>query len=267
MTLAAAASVTIRVLFQPQATGVRRGTVRIEQQDFFLQGEGADAFPQPGIFLDLPSPHSAQQGTLSIVLPSPSPVSGEGTVTLVFHPAVAGVVADPGVMFLSTSTGSVIFTVTQGESSGKFTGGAQDTSFQTGTTAGDILFTAQLPGWQAQATVTIASASIGLGSTQALRTPAGLDVKIDGFDNTRTASQFTFTFFDGGGRAVTPGALNVDLTTDFKAFYDRSQMGGVFGLRAVFPVTGDASLIDAVSIALTNAAGTTPVDRLKFTAQ
>jgi hypothetical protein len=194
-------------------------------------------------------------------------VSGEGTVTLVFHPAVAGVVADPGVMFLSSTTGSLIFTVTQGDSVGKFAAGAQSTSFQTGTTAGDILFTAQLPGWQAQATATIAPAAIGLDSTQALRTAAGLNVKIDAFDNTRTASQFTFTFFDSGGKTVSPGAINVDLTTNFKAYFDRSQVGGVFGLRAVFPVTGDASLIDSVSIALTNAAGATRVVRLKFTTQ
>jgi hypothetical protein len=59
----------------------------------------------------------------------------------------------------------------------------------------------------------------------------------------------------------------VDLTTNFKAYFDRSQVGGVFGLRAVFPVTGDASLIDSVSIVLTNTAGATRVDRLPFTTQ
>jgi len=99
VTLAPAAFVTIRVLFEPEFAGARTATVRIEHQDYFLQGAATDDFPQPGISFDNTTLRSGQQGRLFVYLPSPSPVSGEGTVTLTFAPAVASVLNDPGVHF------------------------------------------------------------------------------------------------------------------------------------------------------------------------
>src|SRR5262249_45836725 len=161
--------------------------VRIEHQDFFLTGIAIDAFPQPGIFLDIDSPRSAEQGNVSVRLPSPSPVSGEGKLTITFHPAVAGVFDDPAVQFLSPASPkdgrTAIFTVTEGDTAGKFNGASQDatTVFQTGTTAGETIFTAEIEGWSSQATIAIPRAPIGVGSSTATRTAAGLNVSIDGF--------------------------------------------------------------------------------------
>ena len=271
VTLAPAALVTIRVLFEPQFAGTRTATVRIEHQDYFLKGAAIDEFPQPGITLDIASARSGQQGRLSVYLPSPSPVSGEGTVTLAFVPAVSGVLDDPGVTFLNPSnannTRSVTFTVTAGDSVGRFGGAAlePDTDFQTGTTAGDLVFTAQLPNGTDQKRLTIPRAAIGVDTIAATRVAAGLNVSINGFDNTRTASQFIFTFYDHAGTAIPPGAINVDLTTNFTAYFAKAQVGGVFGLHAVFPVTGDSTQIDAVSVSLANTAGKTNAGKIKFT--
>jgi hypothetical protein len=268
VTLAPAAFVTIRVVFEPQFPGTFHATVRLEHQDYFLQGAAIDEFPQPGITLDIASPRSGQQGRLSVYLPSPSPVGGEGTVTLTFVPAVAGLIDDPGVMFLTPDNpGSVTFTVNQGDITAKFGGAAMapTTDFQTGTTAGDLIFTATLPNGTDQKRLTIPRAAIGVDTITATRVAAGLNVSINGFDNTRTASQFTFTFYDQAGTAIAPGAINVDLTTNFAAYFAKAQFGGVFGLRAVFPVTGDSSQIDAVSVVLMNAAGKTNTGKIKFT--
>lgn len=271
VTLAPAAFVTIRVVFAPQFPGTFHATVRLEHQDYFLQGSAIDDFPQPGIALDIASARSGQQGRLSVYLPSPSPVSGEGTVTVAFVPAVAGVIDDPGVMFLNPSNpnnpGSVTFTVNEGDIAAKFGGAAMQpaTDFQTGTTAGDLIFTATLPNGTDTKRLTIPRSAIGVDTIAATRVAAGLKVSINGFDNTRTASQFTFTFYNSAGTVVAPGAINVDLTTNFAAYFAKSQFGGVFGLRAVFPVTGDSSKIDAVSAMLTNSAGKTNTGKIKFT--
>ncbi len=271
VTLAPAAFVTIRVVFAPQFPGTFQATVRLEHQDYFLQGEAIDEFPQPGIALDIASARSGQQGRLSVYLPSPSPVSGEGTVTLAFVPAVAGVIDDPGVTFLTHSNPhspqSVTFTVNEGGIAAKFGGAAMEptTDFQTGTTAGDLVFTAQLPNGTDQKRLTIPRAAIGVDSIVATRVAAGLNVSINGFDNTRTASQFTFTFYNVAGTAIAPGAIAVDLTANFAAYFAKSQFGGTFSLHAVFPVTGDSSQIDAVAVILANAIGKTNTGKIKFT--
>jgi hypothetical protein len=271
VTLAAGAFVTIRVVFEPQFPGTFQATVRIEHQDYFLSGEAIDEFPQPGITLDIGSARSGQQGRLAVYLPSPSPVSGEGTVTLAFVPAVSGVIDDPGVMFLTPSNSknnrSVTFTVNEGDVAAKFGGAAMEpnTSFQTGTTAGDLVFTAQLPNGTDQKRLTIPRAAIGVDTVTATRVAAGLNVSINGFDNTRTASQFTFTFYTVAGTAIAPGAINVDLTTNFANYFTKAQFGGVFGLHAVFPVTGDSTQIDSVSVVLVNTIGKTNTGKIKIT--
>ena len=93
---------------------------------------------------------------------------------------------------------------------------------------------------------------------------AGLNVSINGFDNTRTASQFIFTFYTPAGIAIAPGAISVDLTTNFVNYFAKAQFGGVFSLHAVFPVTGDSTQIDAVSVVLANAVGKTNTAKIKF---
>lgn len=273
ITLAPTAFVTIRVVFEPQYAGTFHATVRIQHQDYFLTGMASNEFPQPGISFDSPSLQSGQQGRLFVYLPSPSPVSGEGTVTLAFVPAVPGVVDDPGVVFLNPSNAnnarSVTFTVAQGDIAAKFGGAAMEpgADFQTGTTAGDLVFTAQLPNGTDQKRLTIARSAMGVDTIAATRVTAGLNVSINAFDNTRTASQFSFTFYDAAGSPIAPGAIGVDLTTQFKAYFATAQFGGVFSLHAVFPVTGDSSQIDSVSAVLTNAAGKTNVSKTKFTTQ
>ena len=80
----------------------------------------------------------------------------------------------------------------------------------------------------------------------------------------RTAGAIIYTFFDTGGNAVTPGAIQVNNTADFTNFFQSSDAGGNFLLRSIFPVTGDTSRIAAFEVEFANSAGTARTTRTPF---
>ena len=91
-----------------------------------------------------------------------------------------------------------------------------------------------------------------------------VELRLTGFDNTRTLSQLTFTFYDAAGNAIGPGAITSDVTKDFAQYFKTSDAGGVFLLRAVFPVTGDASRVAAFEASLANSIGLAKTARTVF---
>ncbi|HZS56818.1 MAG TPA: hypothetical protein VFA65_20600, partial [Bryobacteraceae bacterium] len=132
-------------------------------------------------------------------------------------------------------------------------------TFQTGTTAGTITFTVQFPN-QAAVTqsYTIAPSQIQISSTTAVTQSPNLVVTLTGYDNSYSAGQLSFTFYDKGGKLLTPTALSVNATSAFhQYFYGTTQVGGAFSLQASFPVTGDATQVGSVAITLANSVGQT----------
>ena len=105
---------------------------------------------------------------------------------------------------------------------------------------------------------------MGITSVQGVRSAAGVEVQVTGFDNTRTAGPLTFTFFDAAGNAIAPGAINADATASFASYFQSSGLGGVFLLTAVFPVTGDPSQVGAFQVQIANSAGTAQTARTAF---
>jgi hypothetical protein len=83
-----------------------------------------------------------------------------------------------------------------------------------------------------------------------------LTVSVSGFDNTRSVSQVRFTFYDRSSKTI-GDTVTADVTTVFQAYFKNPEMGGMFVLRAQFPVTGDATQIDSVEVELTNSTGVT----------
>jgi hypothetical protein len=73
-----------------------------------------------------------------------------------------------------------------------------------------------------------------------------------------------FTFFDTSGRQIQPGAIRVEAAADFRRYFTASTLGGIFSVRAQFPVTGDASAISGVEVEVVNASGTTRTQRIRF---
>jgi hypothetical protein len=89
-------------------------------------------------------------------------------------------------------------------------------------------------------------------------------VRVTGFDNTHTAGLLTFTFFDAAGNAIAPGAIRTDATASFASYFQSSNLGGVFLLKADFPVTGNPSQVSTFQAQIANSAGTAQTARTAF---
>jgi hypothetical protein len=75
----------------------------------------------------------------------------------------------------------------------------------------------------------------------------------------------TFTFFDQSASALSPGAITVESSAAFQHFFGGSDLGGVFGLHAFFPVHGNPAQVDSVQIEIVNSAGTLQTGKVRFT--
>ncbi len=204
---------------------------------------------------------NAEQTTLTIPLAAPSQVAGTGTLTMVFEPSVAGVTDDPGVLFLSGPARVATVTINPGDTVGMF-GTSSSIGFQTGTTAGTIIFTLVLPNGTQQASAVIVPAPVTFDTATAVNEPGQLIVGLVGFDNTYSASELEFTFYDANGNVLAGGAMSVSVAQVFQTYFQTTTAGGSFALRASFLVSGDASVISGVDVQITNSAGNTQTQRL-----
>ena len=275
--VAPGSSAELDLLFTPTVTGSQQATLTIGVLSFPLQGTGTPGtppvVPQPTIQVNLPTVASAQQGSIAVNLAAASTASASGTVTLAFQPSVAGVTDDPTVTF-SDGTRSASFAVAQGASAGHFSAGSS-ASFGTGTTAGTLVFTVELGSNSAQAKVVIPKVIIGIDAAVAARdvscaptelycTATNIELQINGWDNTQTASTIVFSFYDSSGTLIAPGNISVDSTSAFQQYFPTSGLGGVFALNALFPITGNADQVVAAEVQLTNSAGTAQTTKITF---
>ena len=257
-------SVPFTINFKPSTAQSSTGTLNIDSRSFVLSGQGVNPpLPKAAIVFDTQSGISSRQAKVSIQLASASRVTGNGTLTLDFKPSMAGVTDDPAIQFLSGPKRAATIGIAVGESMARF-GTQTDLAFQTGTTAGTITFTLKLPNDTQQITFAIAPAPVGFDTANGTRRVNDLDVSLIGFDNTHSASLLNFTFYDRGGKILLPGVLRVDVTPDFRRYFDASTTGGAFLLRATFPVTGDATQVGAVDVEMTNSAGIAKAQRITF---
>ena len=254
-----------QVQFQPTVAGLRNATLTIGARTIGLTGTGiVPILPTPQINVALTQPQSAQQGSLTVTFDSPATEDGSGEVAIGFQPSVDGP-TDPTIAFAG---GSLIarFEFHAGDTQASF-GGQPTIAFQTGTTAGKLVFTAQIgavpQGQSVQQTVTIAPALVGLTTVAATRSKAAVTVQLSGFDNTRTAGALTFSFFDAGGN-ILAGPISADGGPAFQTYFHTSPTGGGFGLEAVFPVGGDPARIKSFTASVTNLAGTTTTAQTPF---
>jgi len=262
--LAAGASYPFQITFAPQVDGTATGALTVDQRTFILTGLGlVPALPKGTIIMSSPTAASAQQMKVSIALASVSKVAGTGTLTMQFLP-VLGLPDDAAIQFLSGAKRAATITIAAGDSAAKF-GGQPDFAFQTGTTAGSIVFTLTLSNSSDQYTLPVAPALTGIDTATGDRRVSDLDVNIAGFDNTHSISQLGFTFYDAKGNVVQPGLIRVVSPPEFIQYFSANQAGGMFTMRASFPVTGDASQISGVDVQVTNSVGTaSPPQRIRF---
>ncbi|MEJ7608819.1 MAG: choice-of-anchor D domain-containing protein [Bryobacteraceae bacterium] len=251
-----------QIIFEPKSAGIHTGTLTVDGRAFRLTGASEPPLPRLLVVLEPPVLTSGQQGKVSIRFGETVRASGVGQVKIEFRPA--GVADnDSAIQFIKSSSRAVPVSVSPGSSFAMILNEA-DSAFQTGTTAGTMVFTVELGGYTEQTSVTIAPALIMLDSVKASRTGNALEVQLTGFDNTRTVGQVSFTFFDRSGNPVQPGIIRLDAGSDFKRHFESSKLGGLFFLRAAFPVAGDASGIVAAEAQIVNSNGTTKTQRLQF---
>lgn len=262
--IASGQSVSFQIAFEPQGGQPAQGLLAVDQRSFVLTGQGLDP-PLPAATIQLASTvgASAQQNNISIPLASAAQVSGAGTLTMQFQSSVPGVTDDAAVQFLSGPKRAATVTITAGDTMARF-GSQSSMAFQTGSTAGTILFTLKLPNATQQASLTIAPAAVSLDTAHAVRRVGNLDVSLIGFDNTYSTSQLAFTFYDKNGTTMQPGVIRVDASSDFRLYFSSSQVGGQFALLATFPVNGDVNQVAEFDVQVTNAAGATKTQRITF---
>ncbi|MGA3019896.1 MAG: choice-of-anchor D domain-containing protein [Bryobacteraceae bacterium] len=249
------------VQFSPATAGPANGSLLVGSRSYLLSGTGSPpSLPAPQLSVGLVQALSAQQGTVTVNLSQASATSGSGTVTLAFQPAVADA-TDPAIAF-ATGGQTAGFTVSAGDTQGQF-GAQASVAFQTGSTAGSLVITVQLGSQTDQQTIVILPAAVGETAAQGTRGAGTIELDVAGFDNTRTAGTVTFTFFDSNGNTLAPGAISTDSTAAFAGFFQNSA-GGTFLLKAVFPITGDATQIAAFEADLSNATGTTKGVKTNF---
>jgi len=281
ISLAAGQTASFQVSFSPTSGQASQGTLAVDQRTFVLTGQGlAPPLPAASIVFGSSVGQSVQQNNVSIPLASVSPVNGTGTLTMAFQSSVQGVSDDPAIQFLSGPLRQATVSIAVGDTAARFVGNQGDLTFQTGATAGTITFTLILNGNTtpaAQATLTISPAAVSIQSATAIRLlggivvngqPAGVtsggevDISIAAADNTYSASQLAFTFFDKNGHIMQPGVIDVNGTPDFESYFKGTTTGGAFGLLAKFPVTGDVSQIVSTSVAITNSVGVTTTQQI-----
>jgi hypothetical protein len=281
ISIAPGQTVSFQVEFLPTSGQAFQGTLAVDQRTFVLTGQGlSPPLPTASIVFGSSVGQSVQQNNVSIPLASASQVSGTGTLTMTFQSSVPGVSDDPAIQFLSGPLRQATVTISPGDTTAMFDGGQSDLVFQTGATAGTITFSLTLNGNStpaAQASLTISPGPVNIQSATSIRLlggvivngePAGVpvggevDISISGSDNTYSASQLAFTFFDQKGDTLEPGVIQVDATADFRSYFATTITGGAFALLAKFPVTGDVTQIISTDIAITNSVGTTTTQHI-----
>jgi hypothetical protein len=260
--LAPGQAAAFQVTFAPAAGQTYTGTLSVDQRTYSLTGLGlTPPVPTATIVFTSPQISSALQTTLIIQLASASQVAATGTLTLAFQSAVAGVSDDPAIQFLTGPPRVTSVTVAPGDSIAKF-GAATNIMFQTGSTAGVIVFTLQLADTTQQASLSIAPAQVYLDTASGTLEAGSVVVGLIGYDNTYSASQLQFTFYDTNGIALPNGLVTANVTQDFQSYFQTTTAGGSFQLRASFLISGDSTVLGSVVVSITNSVGVTTTQRL-----
>jgi len=262
--LAPGQTASFQVTFQPQTGTAAQGALTVDQRSFTLTGLGLQPLvPTASIVLASTLGASAQQNSVSVTLASASQVSGTGTLTLAFASSVPGVSDDPAIEFLSGPKREATVTIAPSATSATFNG-QPNIAFQTGTTAGTITFTLTLPNATQQTSLTIAPAAVNIDSAGAVRLTDEINVSMDAFDNTYSASQLVFTFYDAKGNVIQPGAISVNAASSFQQYFATTTAGGAFALLANFPVSGNEADVASFDLAITNNVGVVTTQHVTF---
>ncbi len=255
LTLQPGQQAAFTLLGSTASSGTLAGVIHVDQQSYAIDAHP----PTPGIHIHLSSGslQSDQQASLSIDFDSAPAEALAGTVTLTFESAGSIQIADPAIIFTGSSGTSASFSSATGQLNANFAG-QPSVTFQTGTTAGTLHVQATWGYSQDQVDIPLGPLPVAVESITATRSSKSIAVTVTGYDNTRTAGRFSFSFFDSSG-AFIGSPVVADVTKMFSDYFYQSaaETGGVFKVTAQFPVTGGTGSIRGVQVDLMNTAGDT----------
>lgn len=198
---------------------------------------------------------NGMQTPVRISFVDPAPIDGTGKLRVTFQ----GSFPDPAIRFSNGAT-EAEFRVAKGSREATFDA-RPDIILQTGTASGTLVLEAITESGAARQTWFFQPGPVVIDSARATRTAQSLEITMAGFDNTRTAGSVNFRFFDRSGNAI-GNVITSTLVTEFGSFFRSSDAGGVFLLRAIFPITGDATMVGSVLVEIANSIGRTELPRL-----
>lgn len=181
-------------------------------------------------------------------------------LTLRFTPDNIHNTDDPNIRFGNNSR-TFDFVIPAGASSVSLPSGA---SVQTGTLAGTIIVSAEfnvggttLPG--PSQTILVRRAVPVIGAVRLTRAAGSVEVRVEGFTNTRQLTEARITFTFANNVDVTGSATaTVNVSSAIQAWFANAAsipFGGQFGLTLPFNVTGDPANVTGVSVVVTNGEG------------
>ncbi|PYS34814.1 MAG: hypothetical protein DMG14_28555, partial [Acidobacteria bacterium] len=223
------------------------------------------AAPLGSLSLNVPAMmNPAQQVPIGLSLSAvqPNPVSGSLKIAFASNSVIPA--DDPAVLF-STGSRTVPFTIPPNTTTAVF---PAPVLLLTGTVSGTVSVTADIdsgPAGLPVATVTIPPTAPKLTNLAAERTLNGLRVQITGYSPERKLSNAEFAFDVRTPAGIQHVNLVRNVEPEFDAWYKSAAstaFGSSFVFEQLFSVQGDAGMIDAVTISLTNGQGSassTPV--------
>jgi hypothetical protein len=216
----------------------------------------------PSLSLDgLPDTASSNQNlpfTLRIATPFPLALSGRLSLSLA--PDSIHNADDPNIRF-GNNTRIIDFTIPAGATS--ITIPATSMTIATGTLAGTIRVASTLNIAGANVagpirTVLIRRAAPTITNIRLTRTAGGLEIRAEGFTNTRQLSEARLSFTAGSNVDLTTSTTTVNVAAAISAWFASAAsnpFGGQFALTLPFTVSGDPANITGVSLILVNGEG------------
>ena len=251
-----------KVRFSPARTGLIPASLNVDGRTINLIGEGLPGVI-PNFTLQTTSTQvdSNSQAEETIQLVSAATVEVTGTVELRFEQDLGDMPDDTTIRFVANGSRSLQFRVPAGSTIAEFgSSGATTARFQTGTSSGKIRLVATLGQWEHSSLVDIRSDAPRWSDGSLERSSGSLTVQVIGFDNTRSVTSIEFRFFDQSGRPIGDAAgIQATVSDLFSVFFRSSTTGGLFTLRARFPVEGDPIHIRRAEVIIRNRLGPSPV--------
>lgn len=206
------------------------------------------------------SANSNQNLPFTVRIGSPFSLAINARLTLSFTGDSIHNADDPNIRFGNNSR-TIEVTIPAGATS--VTIPAAAATISTGTLAGTIRLDSSLSFAGATAagpnrSVLVRRAAPTITNLRLTRTSGGLEIRIEGFTNTRQLSEARITFTASGSVDLTTSSATVNVAQAINAWFASAaaaQFGGQFALTLPFTVSGDAANITGVSVTIVNGEG------------